>query len=128
MFAEFERIADARELREAQADPEAHKLSRSFSSSSAAYRYFRAGKDGRGREVRFAWSSHRNIAGYFLSWREVVGRKETKRDHWSAKKVRKVAKAMARKRCESWKAADMAQLFGGSPSAPAGAENSEASC
>lgn len=81
----------------AKADPAAHKLSRVF-EEGLAYRYWPAGLDGRGRKVRFCWSSHRNVAGYFLAWREVVGKAETKRDQWSARKLKRAAEELARRR------------------------------
>lgn len=66
----------------AKADPVKHKLSKLFENNS--YRYYGA-KDGRGREVRFCYSCHRNVAGYFLAWREVVNKDGSgKRDGWIA--------------------------------------------
>lgn len=103
LWADIEASADRRAREEAKADPVKHKLSRRF-ESSAAYSYWKAGRDGRGREVRFCWSSHRNIAGYFLTWREVVGKRGGKRDQWSARKTRTACRAMAERRRDSWQA------------------------
>ena len=82
MFADFEQSQNAVEAKLAKADPVTHKLSKVF--DNASYRYFSGGKDGRRREVRFCYSCHRNVAGYFLAWREVIGKKEAKRDGWIA--------------------------------------------
>jgi hypothetical protein len=80
-WASWQRFENDREEAEAKADPVRHKLSKLFDNSN--YRYYRS-KDGRGREVRFCYSCHRNVAGYFLAWREVIGKKEAKRDGWIA--------------------------------------------
>jgi hypothetical protein len=63
-----------------------------------SYRYFDAGRDGRGRRVVFAWATVRNCAGYFLGWREVAGKKQTKRDRWTASRTRGTVKARALER------------------------------
>lgn len=102
LVGEIQRAADARAIAEAEADPQAHKLSPRF-AKSARYRYWHAGRDGRGREVRFCWSTGRNIAGYFLTWREVIGKQGGRRDQFSAKKSRKGARALAGKRREAWR-------------------------
>jgi len=83
----------------AKADPSGHKLTRVF-EAGMNYRYISAEKDGRGRAVRYCWSSHRNVAGYFLGWREVVGKKQTKRDMWSARRVRRKVADLARTRAD----------------------------
>ena len=69
---------------------------------SRGRRYWRAGRDGLGREVRFCWSSHRNVAGYFLTWREVIGKSGFKRSQFSAHRSRKACRAMAERRREAW--------------------------
>lgn len=85
-----------REASAAKADPAKHKLTRVTNDTS--YRYWGAGQDGMGREVRFCWTTHRNVAGYFLGWREVVGKKATKRDKWIARKSRAAATELSRRR------------------------------
>lgn len=86
--------------RAAKADPHKHRLTRVMENND--YRYWRAGTDGRGREVRFCWSTHRNVAGYFLSWREVIGKNGGKRDQWSARKARSACKELAAQRQNAW--------------------------
>ena|SRR5213076_3158926 len=104
-FLGMERATLKRESEEAKANPQAHKLTRVFEQRTS-YRYWRAGKDGRGREVRFCWSSHRNVAGYFLGWREVWSKKqrEGKRDQYLARKVRKRVEEVAKRRADAFKA------------------------
>jgi hypothetical protein len=82
MFADFDQSQNTIEAKRAKADPVKHKLSKVF--DNASYRYFSGEKDGRGRDLRFCYSCHRNVAGYFLAWREVIGKKEAKRDGWIA--------------------------------------------
>ena len=96
MFADFTRMNREREEAAAKADPAKHKLSRVF--EDARYRFYDAGRNGRGQAVRFCYSSHRNVAGYFLGWREVVGKKQTKRDKWTARKSRSAVADIARNR------------------------------
>lgn len=94
----------------AKADPEKHKLTLVF-DGPMRWRYFDAGKDGRGWNVRFCWSTTRNAAGYFLSWREVRPPKGSsakfvmKRDQWIARKARHRCKTMCEKRYDRFKAA-----------------------
>lgn len=84
-------------------DPAKHKLTL-LMDGPLRYRFWRAGKDGRDRQVRYCYSTGRNVAGYYLSWREVVGKRGGKRDQWAARKLRKAASELARKRAEAWKA------------------------
>lgn len=102
MWAEIQQSSNRKEEARAKVDPTAHKLSRVFANS--AYLYLRAGKDGRGREVRFCWSTHRNVAGYFLGWREVVGKQGGKRDRWTARRVRARVKEIAERRGNTFRA------------------------
>lgn len=74
------------EARRAAADPDKHKLSRVFDNSS--YRYFKT-RNGRGSEVRFCYSVHRNVAGYFLGWTETLTKKAVKRDNFHAAKSKR---------------------------------------
>lgn len=67
-FASMERSDNERESVKAKADPKAHKLSRVIEGKGGTnYRYYRAGKDGRGRTIYFCWGVHRNVAG-ILPW------------------------------------------------------------
>jgi hypothetical protein len=96
IFADFPRMNREREAAAAKADPAKHKLSRVFNDSR--YRFYDAGRNGRGQVVRFCYSSHRNVAGYFLGWREIEGKKQTKRDQWTARKTRTAVVDIARNR------------------------------
>jgi hypothetical protein len=82
-WRDMERSSMEREEAAAKADPVKHKLTKVF-SGPMNYRYYRT-KDGRGREVRFCYSTVRNVAGYFLAWREVLNKDGTgKRGGWIA--------------------------------------------
>ncbi len=93
-----------------EADPNKYKLTRIMGPKGSSYRYFDAGRDGRGWQVRFCYSCWRNAAGYFLSWREIIPPKGSKakfggkRDKFAARKVRKRARTLAERRCEAFKA------------------------
>lgn len=102
LWADIQKSSNDREAAKAKADPIAHKLSRVIEGGTG-YTYYSAGKDGRGRKVRFCWSSHRNVAGYFLGWREVESKKQTKRDMWAARKVRRRLAELAKRRADSFK-------------------------
>lgn len=91
-------------------DPKAHKLTLIMAEGKpASYRYYDAGKDGRGWEVRFGYTCWRNAAGYFLSFRETIPPKGSKakyalkRDMFAARKVRKRARALAERRATAFK-------------------------
>lgn len=86
-------------LRQIAADPAKHKLTLVMTEKGASTRYWKAGIDGRGREIRFGYTCWRNAAGYFLSFREVVNKDGTGfRDKFAARKVRKRAAALAQAR------------------------------
>jgi len=105
-------IADdnKREAERAKADPKAHKLSRVIEGKHGTnYRYTSGGLDGKGRSVLFCWSLHRNVAGYFLGWREVYskprgkrGAYTVKRDQWIARKAKWRAREVAHRRAASF--------------------------
>jgi len=101
MWADIQQSSHKREEARAKVDPQAHKMSRVLANSN--YRYLRAGEDGRGREVRFCWSTHRNVAGYFLGWRELVGKQGGKRDRWTARRVRGRVKEIAERRANAFR-------------------------
>lgn len=88
----------------AQRAPRANRLSRVF-RGPIRYHYYRAGKDGRGRKVIYCYSTVRNVSGYYLAWREVEGKTETKRDQYSASKLRYKAAARAAERAKKFLAA-----------------------
>lgn len=103
MFAEIwgsmQREGMERKERAAKADPKAHKLTTIFKNSN--YRYVYGGYNGKNQLVLYCWSSHRNVAGYFLGWRETQRRNKTgKRDQWAARKSRKTVMELAQRRAK----------------------------
>jgi hypothetical protein len=101
VLAEFEAANRRREEEAAQADPLTHKRSRVMANT--AYLYYSAGRDGCGREVRFCWATHRNVAGFFLGWREVIGKRTAKRDMWTSRRVRTRVTELAARRANAFK-------------------------
>lgn len=105
MYRDIQQSGMKREEELAKADPRKHRLSRVFPAGvKLNYVYYRAGKDGRGRTVDFCHSTNRNVAGYFLAWREVTSAKETKRDRYTASRSKKRVQDVCRTRRESFKA------------------------
>ncbi len=104
LCADFARMNLEREEKAAKADPAKHKLSRILANSG--YRFYDGGTNGRGQRVRFCYSSHRNVAGYFLGWREVIGKEAGKRDRWTARKTRAAVSEIARRRYNKFIGAD----------------------
>jgi hypothetical protein len=106
LFRDLERDNLERERKAAEADPRRHRLSLVFSGGKMNYHYLFGGTDGRGRRVYFCWSIHRNVAGYFLGWRQVTNNKGAgKRDQWVARKTRKGVIAIAQRRAARYHAA-----------------------
>lgn len=63
----------------------------------ANYRYFAGGKEGES-EIRWCYSVYRNVAGYFLAWREKITGDYVYRDQFMAHKIkRNLITAMRRK-------------------------------
>jgi hypothetical protein len=104
------------EERAAKANPKAHKLSRVMAGKyGLRYVYSDGGKDKRGRKIWFCRSTHRNVAGYFLCWRQVetpAKKKATKpgdlvstikRDQWTGFKSKKSAIALCRRRAAAFR-------------------------
>lgn len=102
--------------REAEEDPKKHKLTRVMApveydklgrrcAGGTNYRYYNPGVlDGRGSRVLFCYSTGRNVAGYFLSWRQVEYKNgTTKRFDFAARRVRKRAAALAERRCQRFR-------------------------
>ena len=83
----------------AKADPVKYKNTRLFDAGKKHYNYYAAPKV-RGRIIRFCWSTNRNVAGYYLTWREVIrpGKGYGKRDMFVASKVKRRCKERALKR------------------------------
>lgn len=107
LLLDLESFRQDAELRRIKENPAAHKLTRLMPHGvPMSYRYYPAGKDGRGRTVRFCWTSHRNAAGYFLGWREVISPKSGKghRDMWAARKIKRRLAELAKRRADAFKA------------------------
>lgn len=94
-----------RESDDAKADPRKHRLSRVMQSGNLNYRYNDGGRDGRGSKVWFCRSTGRNVAGYFLAWRQVETKDKIKRDRWIASRSKKRVTEVCRKRSAAFKAA-----------------------
>lgn len=95
------------EKRKAEADPVKHRLSTVF-EDGANYRFY-ATKNARGSTVRFCWSVNRNVAGFYLFWRETgtgKGRKRRwKRDQFDSTKSKQDAKRVSLQRYNELKGA-----------------------
>ena len=110
MDTEFERIwlelqgeANQRQRERIAANPKGHKLTLVMRDHCRT-RSFTAGLDGWGRSIAFGYTTGRNQAGYFLSFRTVFKKDGTgKRDRWAARKVRHRAAALARARTERFR-------------------------
>lgn len=90
-------LLDAEARDAAKRDPLGNKASRKF--EVLRWRYYDAGKNGKGQTIRFGWSTTKNIAGFFLTWREVrYVNGEGRRDMFSARRKRKAVKDLAHRR------------------------------
>jgi hypothetical protein len=105
LIRDFHQSSNKAEASKAKADPVAFKKTRVFDGGARLnYQFYGGRKNGRGHAVRFCWATNRNAAGYFLAWREVISKKQMKRDMWIAHKVRNKSKAACSKRFSSWEA------------------------
>ncbi len=91
-------------IRDAKADPVKHKATLQF-DGRLGWRYF-GDIVSRGKRYRYAFTTTRNAAGYFLSFREVVNLKRGTglRDQITASKTRSICKERARARYKRHKA------------------------
>jgi hypothetical protein len=88
------------------ADPIKHRATLEFPESAKMnWRYWQV-KGKRGPRVRYCYSTERNLAGYFLCWREVWDAKAGvgKRDLFVASKRRTTVKAKALQRYKTHQA------------------------
>lgn len=106
LFQSFAQDDRKREEAAAKKDPLAYKHSKVMKDTS--YRYY-ANTNGRGSRVLFCYSVHRNVAGFFLGWREVHTKKQVKRDMWVSRRVKKKVIALCRRRSEAFKARQKAR-------------------
>ncbi len=88
-------------VEDAKANPEKHKLSRTIADNKPASYTFYAARvkavNGRARRrVLWCWSTHPNIAGYFLSWRQVETKRTIKRTQFKAHKHRYLGEQRAK--------------------------------
>lgn len=101
MWRDIQVSNDKRAVEAAKADPEKYKLSRLIADNKPAnYVYFvdRSVKAVNGRlrrSVTWCFARNPNIAGYYLSWRQVETRRTIKRSQWRAHKH----EYLAEKRC-----------------------------
>ena len=98
MWHEVQVASEMNAIASAKADPEAHKLSRLIADNKpASYRYYTAQMIRRPRRVvLWCWSSNPNIAGYYLSWRQLETRSAIKRTQFRAHKHRYLGEARCR--------------------------------
>jgi len=106
------------EERAAKANPAKYKLSRTLAGGKpASSRSWGTVKDKRGRTVKFCWSCHRNVAGYFVAWRQVetpIKRSRParpgevvstiKRDQWTARKTKRALEELQKRRTDRLRA------------------------
>lgn len=83
LLHDMNKMAQDSAIREAKSDPVKHKLTKIMEDDSN-YGYFSAGKNGRGSAVRYCYTVGRNVAGYFLIWREIETAKKVERDQFDA--------------------------------------------
>lgn len=91
-----------RERARVLADPVKHKLTTLFPEGARMnYHYWPVDKATWPR-VRYCYSTERNLAGYFLSWRETVKKDGNgKRDQWIASKRRNTVRDRAEARADA---------------------------
>jgi hypothetical protein len=105
MLQSLARGNQEREVAAAKADPLTHKFCRIFPKGvDANYRYCSGGMDGRHRKVHYCYSVNRNVAGFYLGWREVVSKKQVKRDCWIARRKRWKVTEIAEQKAEAARA------------------------
>lgn len=81
---------------QAKRDPRKHKTTTVF-ENRLSYRY--GGYIySRGKQISYCWSCHRNVAGYFLGWREIVHGDKITRDNFTARRVKKRLKELQLRR------------------------------
>lgn len=99
-------------------DPEGNRTTLHFGDNATTVRHFWAGETADGDRVWYGYSCWKNLAGYYLSFREIDyskprGELAGKRDTWQAHKKRSVAR---------WRAERNARLFRGECESKTGRE------
>lgn len=98
MWRDIQISSQQRAVEQAKANPEKYKLSKLIADNKAATYYYFTVKERNHRRrgaIRWCWSQHPNIGGYFLSWRQVETRRTLKRTQFKAHKH----KYLGEKRC-----------------------------
>lgn len=104
LWADVTQSQMAREEAAAKANPAAHRLSRVMERGKRTrYLYYGPIKVG-GRKIRYCYATSRNVAGYYLAWREIETAKTVKRDMWTASKRRATVSDRMRSRHAAHKA------------------------
>ena len=114
IFREFQNAENQHIAKAARADPQRYRLTTVMAEGKLSYRHWGGVKDKRGRTIKFCWSSHRNVAGYFLAWREIetpIKRKRPAkvgecvstivRDQWTARKTKQTLKDLQERRTDA---------------------------
>jgi hypothetical protein len=104
LFFETQIAAIEWHVADAKKDPVKHKLTLQM-DGPIRYRMWKL-QVSVNREVRYCYSSNRNVAGYFLSWRETRNQKtgRGKRDQFSASRRKKTCSDRALGRYRAHKA------------------------
>lgn len=101
MWRDIQIKQDEIAIKNAKADPEKYKLSRLIADNKPAQYFYMTTWEKRtrrgGRSVRWCWSQHPNIAGYFLSWRQVETSRTVKRTQFKAHKHRYLGELRAQR-------------------------------
>ena len=98
-----EHARNNREMEEVLADPKANARTTLF-TVDVRYRMFDGGRAKGGERLWFCYSTVKNAAGFFLTWRELEGDEETRRTHHQPHRMRKAAKRMCAIRADEARA------------------------
>jgi hypothetical protein len=92
---------DYETTRTALADPKAFSLTTKMANGRTTYRWW--GKIQTSRmKVAYCWSCHRNVAGFFLGWREVYDKSGKRtRDQYLARKSKKRLSLLQKRRTDA---------------------------
>lgn len=82
MWRDLRKRENDREAEAAKRDPAKYRLSKVI-EGGLQYKYYEE-RNGNGSRVRFCYSVNRNVAGYFLVWREVLTERKLVRDQWDS--------------------------------------------
>jgi hypothetical protein len=102
LWTDLQQTGRRREAEAAKAAPAKHKLTTVF-DGPMRWLYYKPIRTA-GRETRYCYSTTRNVAGYFLTWREVHTDRRVRRDMFRASKRRKTVAEAALARCKAHRA------------------------